>query len=571
MSLAAFLGGGERQEGQGLLGRANAVASENREHDRKMTQIAFEEGLQSQADAPIPFNIIANNPVDPKNPLIFNYHVNPLYLTNEMQRKIEAENLMGEWSSQPDSWKQAQWNNPETRSQLEGIINIIKNQSYQTKYSDDGKVGSHVGINSLKTYKDPWSRGMIWNAADNEKLAFNNAPVTPDSWKRNIGIETTPTPNGTIKTSSRYDETTSRILAKGASNFTDLAPIYAQGGQATNIEIGRLVNTLSEEDDYIFKNDFGAIVAGVTNILNPTGTRHIGGSHYTSGYDADEENRILRLITEQQNAVDNGIVTALEMAKLGLGWVDSNNKHHPPLAVVGSALDIVTGINNFVESIKGASTFLSNQTALIDANFVTGEKTEAGNKFESREDFLDKRYDGLSIRTYLENGLNPKDKQLSKMYRYKALQIHLTFQLAIAMQGFQGGKAVSDADFDRAWMLLTGNTGKSIFARMSGPGAVKEGLRTVTQQFARMAVYNKAYQNAKDGTRKQTAKLVLEIFDKKAEQENVELGQYAMNTIYRAKQKGIMWDGFASLEEDFKEYETDKESYADPSWIDEEI
>jgi len=44
-----------------------------------------------------------------------------------------------------------------------------------------------------------------------------------------------------------------------------------------------------------------------------------------------------------------------------------------------------------------------------------------------------------------------------------------------------------------------------------------------------------------------------------------------MNTIYRAKQKGIMWDGFASLEEDFKEYETDKESYADPSWIDEEI
>jgi hypothetical protein len=136
------------------------------------------------------------------------------------------------------------------------------------------------------------------------------------------------------------------------------------------------------------------------------------------------------------------------------------------------------------------------------------------------------------------------------MYRYKALQIHLTFQLAIAMQGFQGGKAVSDADFDRAWMLLTGNAGNTIFGKMSGTKAVTEGLRVVTEQFGRMAVYNKAYLQAKDGTRERTAKLALAVYDRKALEEGVNTGRFASETIYREEMEGIQWDTLNNLDLD---------------------
>ena len=36
MSLAAFLGGGKDQKGQGIFGRANAVAEEDREQQNKL-------------------------------------------------------------------------------------------------------------------------------------------------------------------------------------------------------------------------------------------------------------------------------------------------------------------------------------------------------------------------------------------------------------------------------------------------------------------------------------------------------------------------------------------------------
>ena len=38
----------------------------------------------------------------------------------------------------------------------------------------------------------------------------------------------------------------------------------------------------------------------------------------------------------------------------------------------------------------------------------------------------------------------------------KAREIALAFNIAIARQGFEGGKAVSDADFDRAYNEITG-------------------------------------------------------------------------------------------------------------------
>ena len=54
------------------------------------------------------------------------------------------------------------------------------------------------------------------------------------------------------------------------------------------------------------------------------------------------------------------------------------------------------------------------------------------------------------------NKIDYMDADIPVMQRIQALQIHLAFQVAIASQGYAGGKAVSDADFDRAWSLVGG-------------------------------------------------------------------------------------------------------------------
>lgn len=567
MSLAAFLGGGKDQKGQGIFGRANAVAEEDREQQNKLQQIALEQQLKNAGSTDMPFNLSVGNPADPKNPLSFNYAVNPLYLKDDQQMRVQAENLMSQFSQLPDPVKDLYWKNPETKSQLEGIINIVRNQSYKKKYNNDtGELTSYEGVSNQPFYQDEWSYQNIWKIEDKNNMNFSTEQITNDSFLNSMDI--TPPPGvdskNNVATSTRYDPNTARIIHKNSSTFVNLAETNSRGNAASKTEIKNLVDIYSEENDYLFNNDFGAIVDSITNTMSPSSTRDLGGNMFASGYDPKTEQKVYRAIFDNQTAVDNGILTALEMSKLAVGYIDKNGKVQQPLAVVGSALDIVTGVNNLIESISGAAEFLSDQRALVTTEeFITGEKTKTGRTYQSREEFLKQKYDGLDIKTYQKYGLSGahlKDEQLRSMYRYKALQIHLTFQLAIAMQGFQGGKAVSDADFDRAWMLLTGNAGKTIFGRMSGTKAVTEGLQVVTEQFGRMAVYNKAFLQAKDGTRERTARLALAVFDRKALDEGVNTGKFASETIYRDQMKGIQWDNLNNLELDVTNtYDYDEE------------
>jgi hypothetical protein len=560
MSLAAFLGGGKDQKGQGLLGRANAIAEEERAQNNKMQQIKLEQMLKNAGSTDMPFNLSIVNPADPqggKNKLNFRYDVNPLYLKDDTQMRIQAENLMTRFAELPDQVKDLYWNDPASRTQLDGIINIVRNQSYTKKYNNDtGELTSYEGVSNQPFYQDEWSYQNIWKVEDKNNMNFSTEQITTDSFLKSMDI-TPPAGinnNNNTASSKRYDTNTARIIHKNSSTFANLAETNSRGNAPSKTEINNLVDIYSEEDDYLFKNDFGAIVDSITNTMTPLSTRALGGNRYASGFDPKTEQKVYRAIFENQTAVDNGIRTALEMSKLAVGYIDKNGKVQQPLAVVGSALDIVTGVNNFIESITGAAEFLGNQRAIVATEeFITGEKTETGRTYKSREEFLKQKYDGLDIATYQKYGLSGahiKDEQLRSMYRYKALQIHLTFQLAIAMQGFQGGKAVSDADFDRAWMLLTGNAGNTIFGKMSGTKAVTEGLRVVTEQFGRMAVYNKAYLQAKDGTRERTAKLALAVYDRKALEEGVNTGRFASETIYREEMEGIQWDTLNNLDLD---------------------
>ena len=62
----------------------------------------------------------------------------------------------------------------------------------------------------------------------------------------------------------------------------------------------------------------------------------------------------------------------------------------------------------------------------------------------------------------------------------ESLQIALAFTIAIANQNYEGGKAVSDADFDRAWQLLSGGTARGNFLSFTTREASVQSLKIVT-------------------------------------------------------------------------------------------
>jgi len=116
----------------------------------------------------------------------------------------------------------------------------------------------------------------------------------------------------------------------------------------------------------------------------------------------------------------------------------------------------------------------------------------------------DKLYDGMTIGRAMSIDVTNKDVGL--MERIQALQIHLAFQVAIASQGYEGGKAVSDADFDRAWSLVGGGQ-KGLFRSMTSKEEVEAKLKTLLGILGSNMAYNQAFEGMADGVRFKGARL----------------------------------------------------------------
>ena len=547
MSLAAFLGGGKDQKGQGIFGRANAVAEEDRQQQNKLQQIALEQQLKNAGTTSpgLDFTLDSGRQNAEGNKLYMGFisKFNPMY-AKDHEKLDQAKAVMRQFSAiESDEIKDKLWASPDIKEKLNQSISIIKQKGYKQNISQAGTTGSMTGINEYATYQDPWSKRNIWDAADKEILGYDKTPVDAKTYLQSIGIEEAKNPaNGlTVNTSSRYSQASTDTIVGASPELLGIGSQLGKGAQPTEVQITNLVEKFNEEDGVIW-GEFSAVLNAISGVSPSGSTTFEGGNTYGKSTTFKTETGELQAIQEQQNAVNNGFRTGITMAQLGLGYTDANGDYQPPMAVVGGALDIVTGLNNVFDSLTGAAGLFTGskrvskaQQAVYDnEKFVTG-------KNEDGQDITRKRYGGITLEKYMKHGLLDTDSMskaqldelgLDKMYKYKALQIHLSFQLAIAMQGFQGGKAVSDADFDRAWMLLTGNTGKSIFGRMASPDGIRESLKTVVDNFARMSVWNRAYLESKDGSRRATANTVLALYDAKAKEEGVELGEYAAGALY---------------------------------------
>ena len=141
------------------------------------------------------------------------------------------------------------------------------------------------------------------------------------------------------------------------------------------------------------------------------------------------------------------------------------------------------------------------------------EQFDTGARDADGTTIMDKEYDGMTLTQAMNHDFSAEIKKndtKGQIARIRAIQIHLAFQVAIASQGYQGGKAVSDADFERAWQKIGGNTNKGFFMSIlgqSGGEQFEASLKRVITEMGEALPYNYGYKHAMEGTKKQTAEL----------------------------------------------------------------
>jgi len=166
----------------------------------------------------------------------------------------------------------------------------------------------------------------------------------------------------------------------------------------------------------------------------------------------------------------------------------------------------------------------------------------------------DKSYDGMTIEQ--ANKINYMDTDIPLMQRIQALQIHLAFQVAIASQGYEGGKAVSDADFDRAWASI-GAGGKGIFASMTSKEEVSAKMKVLIGVLGNTMAYNQAYAGLRDGVKEKGAELYRNAmydywYDNEAGKapttsgEVNDFGYWFVSTVGQPSPVDIDWDNYGS-------------------------
>ena len=153
-----------------------------------------------------------------------------------------------------------------------------------------------------------------------------------------------------------------------------------------------------------------------------------------------------------------------------------------------SALDVEVGKGDFIDGFMDS---------LGGVQMTVGEGLRA--------------YADLAAGKEIYVGEGKKKTKASKLYKLQAIQIAMAFQMAIALQGYQGGKAVSDADFLRGWQAITGGQSQGFWSILTPASASAPAMEAALESVSMNEVYNIGYLNAPRGARAQNAKLMQEL------------------------------------------------------------
>jgi len=192
---------------------------------------------------------------------------------------------------------------------------------------------------------------------------------------------------------------------------------------------------------------------------------------------------------------------------------------------------------NFLEA-KAIEQGIDLEDAKKDNNYFFTNKAYGSSdlgdaiKIEDALKFVDKgglnRQEGESFKN-----ADGSETLISQAYKLQALQISLAFQMAIALQGHQGGKAVSDADFDRAWQLITGGANTSFFKKFTSLEADRESLEAAREVLVSEEIRNQAHINTSRGKRFKAEDLFYSMFEFEAARRGTTIAALGRETLFK--------------------------------------
>lgn len=335
-------------------------------------------------------------------------------------------------------------------------------------------------------------------------------------------------------------------------------------------------NTNNDETKLNYSlEDIPEFVSIVEQAYNSEWIKTDTGQYRNSNYKEESETELTK-VRDNSLANQNVDQFADEIEKIIYGYTTSDGKVFQGIRATGGVVDLGLLLNAFTDPVEGVIPQLKgvwNSMTSMNDDYL--ESTQKNTMLEDGTYFLEKKARQLGVRkedamnsdefkftdkTYTYNGvtmkvstaLADKDKQvgekgsngeiITEAYRLQAIQIGLAFQMAIALQGYQGGKAVSDADFDRAWQAITGARKNSFWGNFTSLQADRATLFAARQQIVTNEIGNQGYIYASRGKRGKMKSLMLEMYKRRASELGVAVSKLGVDTLFANKNFTINYD-----------------------------
>ena len=510
----------------GMAGKVNEIKAEDRKHKRDLELLEADARYNYMYDTSAktnPFDITwtgtdgqmygimdpTGNPLDPNVYTAENDRViaSETFL-NRLSTEVPEEqmtHLLGATEGSPN-WAALQ----KLKTLARGSASI----TMKRKNDNNGNIGhmglDHIGLSSNKKYNEIINAPLV-----KDFVGYHQVNYTPNDIIKRSGVLTLPrTADQVAAIESMAGALSSYAISGNVDN--DINKAIADSFNMQNDGKAALI-----EDPYLAIKLMGA--AETAAEWDKT------GNWYSYLPNIKQESKLLAEADSMYTASTNVIYSAFDILsnydKLGRagfqgtgtwkfqtfmsGLVDTKNDFMQLLSGRDSGINVFAQNANALTRQRMTSVDDEGQTVIEQDSFFSGGEggTEAYDTYSGDGKTLvrDKYYDGMRIQDAM--GINFNDPKVSLINKIRALQIHLAFQVAIASQGYQGGKAVSDADFDRAWQKI-GAEGKGFFTTIGSGGLKMEAsLKQLVNEMGVALSYNFAFRQAEKGQKEGVARL----------------------------------------------------------------
>ena len=225
-------------------------------------------------------------------------------------------------------------------------------------------------------------------------------------------------------------------------------------------------------------------------------------------------------------------------AELGMKVLDITNEMfkiildpETGIGIVGATanwqdvLDRYTGVGGLVDQLEQLGKNIKSEGYVLGTNVINsnGKRQATGKTREDELKFLNSL--GIDSDMTIEEHMANVNR-VGGAARLESLTISLAFAIAIANQDFQGGKAVSDADFRQAYLQVTGGSSQgSLFRGFNKPEVFLKTVKQVRDGLLPAVIESRISKEAKKGKSRRTTAFMMKGLDSASASELVHLIQ----------------------------------------------